>query len=186
MWETILSFIAPAIAPVGAAAVAGYFAVSTKRSDQEAQRTRDLESRISERKFETYKPMIDRLQKMLDGGLQNDSDVAEMKEEMTQFATWIGVWGSDEAIRAYHNFTQAAFHDAPPAIMMRFYGDFLLEARRDLGNPDSQVQRQHLLGMRITDIYDMSDTIDPCLQEVCNRAGWEPPWDAEHVVPARS
>lgn len=182
MWLQVLGVGLPFLGSLGAAGVAGWFAVSAKRSDQEAQRARDLESRISERKFDTYKPMIERLQTMIGGDLQTDGDWAAMKKDMTQFATWIGVWGSDGAVRAYHDFMQAAFHQAPPAVLMRFYGDFLLEARKDLGHPESEVRRQHLLGMRITDIYDMSDTIDPSLQEVTERVGWKPPWDSDHVV----
>jgi len=108
---------------------------------------------------------------------------AAMIKEMKDFSTWIGIYGSDEAVRAFHDWMQAIYSSAPVAILLRLYGDFIIAARNDIGNSHMTVGRQHLLGMRINDIYDYPDVVDPSFDEVCDRLNWRAPWLADDVVP---
>jgi hypothetical protein len=64
-WITILVAGIAAAAAITAAIVAALSARSTKRLELRAQRARELEGRISERKIEIYKPMIEMLGKVI-------------------------------------------------------------------------------------------------------------------------
>lgn len=183
-WVTLVVAGIAAVASIGAAVVAGMFAWRARRADAEAQRARDLESRISERKYEIYEPMINYLRDMLSGGIANPSDAEREagSARFRDFSTWISIYGSDEAVEAFHNFMQAAFTGAPPQIFLRLYGDFMVAARKDMGYADTAIRREHLLGMKINDIYRQPNVIDPALDEVCDRLGWQPPWLSPDVV----
>lgn len=84
MTSIVIALIGAA-ASVVAAIVAARYAKSTQRNDAEAQRTRELESRISERKYEVYKPMIEVLGDILDS--TKSAGMAERSAEIqTKFA----------------------------------------------------------------------------------------------------
>lgn len=187
-WVTLLVPGISALASVVAAAVAGVFAWKTRRADADAQRARDLESRISDRKYETYEPMINYLRDLTQKGeIAKQADPASEQtraaEKFRNFSTWIGIYGSDGAVQAFHNFMQAAYHNCPPAILIRLYGDFMVEARKDMGYPDTVVQREHLLGMKVADIYEIPNVIKPSFKEICERLNWQPPWLSSGVIP---
>lgn len=171
-----------ATASVVAAIVAARYAKSTQRNDAEAQRARELESRISERKYEVYKPMIELLGDILDStktaGMAERA--AEIQAKFADFSTWVNIYGSDGAIVAFHNFKQAAFHPPLPSLVAtRLFADFLLEARRDVGRPDTSVTRAQIMGVRITDLYEVESyraALDLPFEELCRREGWTAPW----------
>lgn len=179
-WLTLAIAGIPALASVTAAVVAGVFAWKTRRADAEAQRARDLESRISEKKYEVYQPMINLIRDIL---ARKATDQDELTRTLENFSTWIGIYGSDEAVEVFHNFMQAAYSDAPWTIQLRLYGDFLLAARKDMGYPETSVQREHLLGMRITDIYTHHDVIDQSFEEIADRQNWKAPWLSADITP---
>jgi hypothetical protein len=93
----------PAIAAVGGAAVAGVFAFAARRSDAQAQRTRDLENRLAERKRETYQLMTDWLGRVMSSetiqqaarprGKPGQLEKADLVTLM-RFSTWIRMYGS--------------------------------------------------------------------------------------------
>jgi hypothetical protein len=178
-WIILGAAALPAVAAIVAAIIAANSARSARRSELHAQKVHDLEERISDRKYEIYKPMINLLGDILGAGPSKKFD--EVLSMMRDFATWIGICGSDDAVIAFHNFLQAAYKDAPPAIMLRLYGDFLLAARKDMGYADTNVRREQLLGSGINDIYDHPDVVDPSFEEVCDRLNWSPPWLADLV-----
>lgn len=171
----------PVIASATAALIAARSARSVKRSEAEAQRIRDLENRISERKYEIYQPIIQALgdvfdlekaEEMKKGGTNDLTDM------LRKFATWITIYGSDEAVRAYHNFMQGAFNEAPTLVTMRLYADLMLAARRDIG-ADTTVTPAQLFGMRLTDLYiegDIHKAMTLPFLELCKRESWSPPW----------
>jgi hypothetical protein len=103
--------------------------------------------------------------------VETASEQAQAAEKFAYFSTWIGIYGSDGAVRAFHNFMQAAYHALPSAVLLRLYGNFLMEARKDMGYPDTVVHREHILGIKINDIYDRSNMIDSSLEEICQRLG---------------
>jgi hypothetical protein len=52
-----------------------------------------------------------------------------------------------------------------------------------MGHPGTKIERERLLGMRINNIYDYPDVIDPSSSEVYERLGWQPPWLSPNLVP---
>ncbi|PJN03755.1 hypothetical protein CG740_04930 [Streptomyces sp. CB01201] len=102
----------------------------------------------------------------------------ELRASISEFATWVSIYGSDGAVKAFHDFMQAAYADPPPAILMRLYADFVIAARRDMGYPDTAIDQKHFLGMRINDLYQhpMLRSVDKPFDELCREQGWNPPW----------
>lgn len=180
MWAVFLIAGIPAVAAVIAAGVAARSAAHARTAEAETERLRLLEDRVSERKYEVYRPMIDSLARMLDPGLGTKPSEAEMRERLTEFAGWVGVFGSDEAVLAFRNFMQGTFADAPASVILRLYSDFQLAARRDMGDPQTKLAPADLIAMRINDLYTgdsaMYDAMTLPFEEACRRANWNPPW----------
>jgi hypothetical protein len=180
-WITISVAGIAAAAAITAAIVAALSARSTKRLELQAQRARELESRISERKIDIYKPMIELLGSLISGTASGTQPVApgDNSKKIAEFSTWITIYGSDDTIRTYHNFMQAAFHQAPTLIGSRLFAEFLLAARRDIGYPDTSITALQLMGMRINDLYTEDEyrlAMSLPFEELCRRQHWEPPW----------
>lgn len=182
---SLVVVVIPAIASVAAAVVAGVFAWSTRRTDRQVERIRELETRISERKYATYKPLIDILTELLrpDAPQRDEASEAAMQASLRDFATWISIYGSDEAVDTFHKFMQVAVRNPPSVIALRLLGDFLVAARKDMGYPYTKIGRKQILGTRITDLYDHPDLLDPSFDEVCSRLDWTPPWIRDDLVP---
>lgn len=176
-WKITLAVaVIPAIAAIVAAVIAARSARLAKNSEMEAQRLRELESRISEKKYDTYKPMINTLKDMLD---RREVDEETFRSRVSEFATWVAIFGSDEAVESFHNFMQASFNaPTPPIILMRLYADFVLSARRDMGYPDTSSTRKQILGSRITDVHThpLFAHIDKPFADLCRDVEWSPPW----------
>ncbi|GGR02280.1 hypothetical protein [Streptomyces netropsis] len=163
------------LASIVAAVIAARSARGAKRAEIDAQHIRDLESRIAEKKYETYRPMINLFRDILD---RHHPEEQELRERISEFSNWVSIFGSDDAVKAFHNFMQAAYADPPPAILMRLYADFVIAARRDLGYPNTGINRKHFLGMRINDIYEhpLLQGVDEPFDELCREHGWHAPW----------
>ncbi len=81
---------------------------------QESRRARDLQSQLSGAKFDMCKPMIDALGAALVPGASDAADGSPLTlKVMTDFSTWITMFGSDGAVLAFRNFQQGSFKDAP-------------------------------------------------------------------------
>ena len=179
-WITILVAVIAAVAAITAAIVAALSAQSTKRLEVQSQRARELEGRISEKKFDTYRPMIELLGSVIGSstsGVQMDS--AQTQARIAEFSTWITIYGSDSAVKTYHNFMQAAFNNAPALVASRLYVDFIIAARRDIGYPETSVTTLQVMGIRINDIYSETNyrlAMSLPFEELCQREKWVPPW----------
>lgn len=184
IWVPLVIAGIPAVASVIAAVVAGVFAWRARRADADAQHARELESRLSEKKYAVYEPMINLIRDILARRVTNEDD--HLRDTLENFSTWIGIYGSDDAVQVFHNFMQAVYNDAPAQIQLRLYGDFLLAARKDMGYAETDVQREHLLGMRITDIYKSHDVIDQSFEEIAERLNWDIPWRSSDLTPKQS
>jgi hypothetical protein len=151
----------------------------TEQLRQEAQRLRDLEARNAERKHNTYEPIIDLLSQTLTPNGAAAIDENAMRNQMVKFDAWVAIYGSDDAVRAWHRFRQGSFHDAPPLLFMRLYSDFVVAARRDMGAPHSKVRPEELLGVRIRDVYtqaNLHDALNLEWPEIEAAFGWRVPW----------
>jgi hypothetical protein len=190
-WLPVLGATAPAVAAVIAAIIAACAASVSRRTesrmtlqrDREAardHRVRDLESRNAARKFETYQPMIELLRKLIDPQqaalLQRDT--ASLVDDISRFSAWLAIFGSDESVRLFQRFMQCTYHTAPPEILLRYYAEFVLAARRDMGYPETTAGVQDILGTRVRDIY--GDRFVRLLTMTCDELheelGWSPPW----------
>jgi hypothetical protein len=180
-WITLVVTAVPACASIAAAVIAARSARKAKLREAETERIRELENRISERKYETYRPML-----QLVGDAFNVAKASQMTanpqmnvDKFSDFTTWITVYGSDEALQAFHNFTLAAGYNPPPIVTLRLVADFILAARRDIGYPDTSVTAMQLVAMKMKDLYDEDESrlaMTLPFDEVCRRAGWIPPW----------
>ena len=184
-WLAILVVVIPAIASVIAAIVAARSAQAAKRGEAEAQRIRDLENRISERKYETYRPMLEMLGDVFSQAKTSREAVADVDsnvDKFVSFSKWITIYGSDQAFRAYHNLTQSFQYDPPIQITLRLIADFMLAARKDIGYPETEVTRAQLVALRINDFYQLGDVVGQVmtlpLDEACKLVGWLPPWSS--------
>ena len=70
---------------------------------------------------------------------------------------------------------QALPAQPPGDIQFRLYADFLLEVRKEMGDPSTDVDRMQILGPRLADLADRRSMTDS-LDTVFRRAGWTPPW----------
>jgi hypothetical protein len=170
----------PAVASIVAAILAAGSARASRAAEIEATRLRELEDRLAERRYDTYQPMIDLLRRLMDSA-KTSAKVSQQETtaQLSKFGAWISIFGSDDAVSAYHNFMQGAFHDAPTTVAMRLYADFLLAVRRDMGDSSSKTTQAHLLGMRINDLYDdpkFREVATLSFEDLCRRDNWEPPW----------
>ena len=180
LWIILSLASIPALAAITAAILAGLFARSSKRSETEAQRLRDLESRISERKYDTYKPMIDLLGDMLNkeksAAILASGDVPARLHE---FANWASIYASDESVRSFRNLMQASYTGAPPEMFLRLYAEFVIAARQDIGRSDTTTSLEEIISIRLTDFYAEDGlrwvVVEP-FDDVCKRTGWVPPW----------
>lgn len=177
----ILVALITAFASFLTAIMAARSARSVKRTEVEAQHTRELESRISQRKFETYRPMIEMLGNLLNSNRQAGvlADQMGNLEKIAEFSTWVNVYGSDDAVKVFHDFMQAIYSSPPVLIVSRLYAEFILAARRDIGYPDTSVTAAHVMGMRINDLYSERDyrlAMTLPFDKLCRRENWTPPW----------
>src|SRR5262245_40207929 len=178
-WIAIAAAIIATLGTVIAAIVAALSARAGKRSELQAQYISELENRIYERKYEIYKPMIELLGSALQANRKAPLSSDEILDKMHQFAVWISIYGSDDAVTAYHNWTQAAFNEVPGEVATRLYAELVLAARRDIGRSDTRIGAAEIIGMRVNDLYTNAEyyrTMTEPFDEVCRRYNWTPPW----------
>lgn len=169
---------------VAAAIVAGFFATQARRAESRERRIIELEKRIAAHKAEVYEPMLEFFRRLFDETVSEaDSSTLspeEMLETISKFATWIQIYGSDEAVRAFNRFMQASYTEPPPQILMRFYGELVLAARKDLGPHDTSIAIIDLMGIRLKDVYDpgFRDVFAMKERDLFREYGWSPPWES--------
>lgn len=159
-----------------AAILARRSAFEARISQEESVRLQRLDARVSAQKYEVYSPLITLLGSILTPGVEPSND--DLLAAMTKFQTWAGVYASDEALRAFGRMMQGTFKSAPARIMLRLYADFVIEARKDMGDESTKATIADVLAPRIKDLYtddDMAGLLMP-FDELCRREGWAPPW----------
>jgi hypothetical protein len=191
VWTAVGSVAA--VGSVIAAWLATRSAHAARQGELEAARIRDLENRISERKYEVYKPMLDYIGHIFSQPNEESrralADQAAVTKVYVDFSRWLAIYGSDEALTAYHNLMQGINYGAPPLMLNRLMTDFLLAARRDIGNSASKTRQTELftVAFRITDFYDQGDLAGQImrlpLKKALKKAGWSPPWSSMKAGP---
>jgi hypothetical protein len=174
----------PALGAVGAAGVAARAARRSQAAEAEAKRIRELEKRLSESRARIFEPMVEAIGRLWDHIARGDPiDAETMKtvalDDITQFAHWVQIYGSDDSVLATTQFMQAAFNGAPANILVRLMGELIIAARRELGYSETKIGPLESFAMRITDAYTdptyRADLTEP-LEDVFARHDWTPPW----------
>lgn len=183
LWLPIVVAILAGTSSVVASVLATRAAGRARSAEGELARLRDLENRLDSRKYEVYKPMLDLLRSFFDSSnaaaRTKAPTEADALRKIGDFAAWISIYGSDEAIYAFRNMMQAIFHAPPAAITMRLYYEFVLASRRDIGHSTTAISAMDLMGMRLSDLYDLRSSHDMgarTLEELASDHGWEIPW----------
>jgi hypothetical protein len=183
---TIAVALIAAVASIVAAVVAARSAGSSKRLEVQAQRIRDLESRISERKYKMYEPFLEMINNFFDHTEKGREAIADPKvnvEGFVAFSKQITTYGSDDAVEAYHKWNMATMNNAPVPIITRLMADFLLAVRRDLSYPDTEISGTTLIAttFRVRDFYQQGDEFRKImtlpLSEACALVGWQQQWE---------
>lgn len=178
LWVTLVVVLIPFLGTVVAAVIASRSASSARESEAEVERLRRLELRVAEERLNVYRPMLDTYGRALGGA--TDELTERLQDIFPGFATWISIYGSDDAVLAFNRLMQCAYHDAPSAVIVRAYADFVLAARRDLGDGDTTTTAVDVMGIRLNDLYQgqLIDDLRDDFEAVASRHGWTPPWSA--------
>jgi len=171
--------LVPALGAVAAAVTAGVFSARARSAQASAERTLELERRLATSKQEIYKPLVDLFRRVLDSSTSGSKPLSDkaMIETLSQFISWVQIYGSDQAVRAVQKFMQTVYSGPPPLVVMRHYGELLLAIRRDIAHPETSVTLVDLLAMRVTDIYaEWADELSLDEEAFYVRHQWSPPW----------
>lgn len=183
LWIQILTIGFPAVVSVFAAVWAARSAGRARAAEHEAARLRALEERIAQKKFELYQPMLETLGTMMTPG-QAESGLANAGKVMSDFQTFVSVWGSDDAVRAFYKFRIASSTNPPPMIIIRLVSDFMIEARRDLAWPNTQLTGREVMGMRLNETTpELEEALTLEFDALAMKYEWRAPW---HSQPLRA
>lgn len=178
LWIQILTIALPAVVSIFAAIWAARSAVRARAAEHEAARLRALEERIAQKKFELYQPMLQALGAMMTPG-RSESALASAGEAMPDFQTFVSVWGSDDAVRAFYKFRVASSTNPPPMIIIRLVSDFMIEARRDLAWPNTELTGREVIGMRINETTpELEEALTSDFEALARKYDWRAPWNS--------
>jgi len=176
LWLQIVTIVLPATVSVFAAVWAARSAGRARTAEHEATRLRALEERVAQKKFELYQPMLESLGDMMTPG-RSEAALERAGEVMPNFQTFISVWGSDEAVKAFYRFRVASSTNPPAMIMIRLVSDFMVEARRDLAWPATQLTGVEVMGMRINESSsELEDALTLEFDALALKYEWQAPW----------
>lgn len=173
--------IIPALASIAAAFVSSRFANRARLAETESTRLRELEERLAGKKYDMYEPILRGLGQMMLPGNATKA-LPEVEKAMPDFMTFIAVWGSDKALRAFSRYRLGSSTEPPAEIALRLVTDFMLAAREDLRSGPTQANGIDLLGSRINDLYAHPDLVDAFtlpFDDLARKHRWEPPWGFE-------
>lgn len=185
VWVVVAVAAIPAAASIMAAVLAARSARRTAAQVERAERER----RVADHRADVYRPFLETLRSVFDAVRDSDAQVHpdEIKRRLSEFGTWLAIYGSEESVLTFHRFMQGAFTDAPASVAIRHYYDLMLAARRDLGHSDTDVTALELAGFRINDLYadDTADAFRLPRPKLYEREGWVPPWRGSRLSERR-
>jgi len=115
---------------------------------------------------------------------QAESGLANAGKVMSDFQTFVSVWGSDDAVRAFYKFRIASSTNPPPMIIIRLVSDFMIEARRDLAWPNTQLTGREVMGMRLNETTpELEEALTLEFDALAMKYEWRAPW---HSQPLRA
>lgn len=186
LWIQILTIVLPAAVSVFAAIGAARSATRARAAEHEAARLRALEDRVAQKKFELYQPMLQALGSMMTPG-REESTLAGLTDVMSDFQTFVSVWGSDDAVRAFYKFRVASSTNPPAMILIRLVSDFMVEARRDLAWPNTELTGREVMGMRINEMTpELQEALTVDFDSLARKYDWNPPWKSSGEIDSQA
>lgn len=90
-------------------------------------------------------------------------------------------YASDDCQRAFGRMMQGAFNDAPGPVIMRLYAEFVIAARRDLGDESSRLTPTEVFAPKLTDLFTAEDSTvfgfdRGTIRDLADRHSWPVPW----------
>lgn len=165
-------------------------AAESRQSTEEIERLRLLERRVSERKTDAYAKFVPAFARLFAPDAKNAT--APQKAKTTQalldasnnFWHESLVYSSDDVQRAFARAMQGAFHDAPPVVTMRLFGELVIAIRLDMWGGSSELTVTDVWAPKIRDLfsYNWSDNVPfheaatMPFDQLCGIVGWQRPW----------
>lgn len=149
-----------------------------RAAESEAERLRLAEERSAQKRYDLYHPLLQAFGDMLTPS-RSARALASLEDIYADFQSFVTIWGSDEVVRKFFRFRTASGSNPPPPILFRMIGDFLVEVRRDLAWPSTEITGLDILGMRLNDLPENPQIIEAfssSFDELCEKYSWEPPW----------
>jgi hypothetical protein len=177
LWVQLVALGIPVLVAIFSAVWATRAAKRAQTAEHEAQRLRDLEERVAQRKYDLYQPFVQAMGDTLTPS-RSEAALAGFEDVIADFQTFVTIWASDEVVDAFLRYRLSANNPPPAAIMMRLVADLLLAIRRDVAHPDSKLTGIHTIGMRLNDIADhpeLTDAMRVPLRQLFAEHAWEPP-----------
>lgn len=139
-------------------------AEAARQSSREVERLRRLDSRVQEARVKAYSPMLKALSDLL-SKTGDEKTIAQAKKDsehllrvMNEFWREALVYASDDCQRAFGRMMQGAYGDAPGPVIMRLYAEFVIAARRDLGDESSLLTPTEVFAPKLTDLFTAKDS----------------------------
>lgn len=126
-----------------------------------SEELRIVEAKLSEQRWKAYdeilEPYIRIFANLKDPKNIEDATTKILSYDYRKTAFNLNLFGSDGVVRAYNSLMKHFFHAASskqqdPKVMMRLWGNFLLEIRKSLGNKNTKLKDIEMLEAMITDI----------------------------------
>lgn len=165
-------------------------AQQAQRSNEEIEKLRLLERRVSERKAQAYNDYLPAFAKLFEGSKTNKSAAETTKESSALLRASNKFWheslmySSDDVQRSFARAIQSAFNDAPPVISMRLYGELVIAMRLDMWADASDLTSMDVWAPKIKDMLKheylpgltMQEASTIAFSDLCERVGWPCPW----------
>lgn len=195
------SVVAAALSLCSAITVAMIGSISARRArtdDARFQRLLDAENRNAETKFRTYEPILELFQLLLTPAQAQEKFLTmgdtEIENRLDEFGKWIVIYGSTEAVEAYHDFKVSFFSLEPGEskeyywnflpLLYRLYANFVIAVRHDIGfvRDDKDIQARHVLALGAVSLYKshLADASRMPMNKLYTfyrrQYGWTRPW----------
>jgi len=131
----------------------------------EKERRREIEKQLSEKKYNVYIRIIELFFSVVNGvRMKKDLPTDDLVNTLMKIMEELLVYGSDSVVKKFSYWKRhAGENDGIGAIVV--FAEIILEIRKDMGQPESKVDIDDLLGMFITDY----ETLKPQLIEYRSR-----------------
>jgi len=116
----------------------------------EKEKRKEIENKLSDKKYDTYKFVIDVFFKII-ANVKNKNSKADYTKDITEINKRLFVYSSDSVLRKFFDWTQAARKNQNS---LTYFAELLIEIRKDMGNKNSKIDANDFLNHLLTDFED--------------------------------